>query len=134
MFYFSTITADGCMGACTGPVFATNTIPSAPGKERGEKRFSKRGCLVGGPAVAGLDPLLFLSCRSGGRRRRRVQRPGASERGGVWLSVNALASANSWQAEWRKRQVQASRAAESAQSWGDSEQLLIWSAWAGSVA
>ncbi len=33
-----------------------------------------RGLLVGGPAVAGLDPLLFLSCRSGGRRRRRVQR------------------------------------------------------------
>ncbi len=62
------------MGACTGPVFATNTIPSAPGKERGEKRFSKRGCLVGGPAVAGLDPFLFLSCRSGGRRRHRVQR------------------------------------------------------------
>ncbi len=60
--------------------------------------------------------------------------PGASERGGVWLSVNALASAESWQAEGRKRQVQASRAAESAQSWGDSEQLLSWSAWAGSVA
>ncbi len=61
------------MGACTGPVFATDTIPSAPGKERGEKSFFKRGCLVGGPAVAGLNPLLFLSCRSGGRRRRRVQ-------------------------------------------------------------
>ncbi len=30
--------------------------------------------LVGGPAVAGLDPLLFLSCRSGGRRAHRVQR------------------------------------------------------------
>ncbi len=60
--------------------------------------------------------------------------PGASERGGVWLSVNALASAESWQAEGRKRQVQASRADESAQSWGDSEQLLSWSAWAGSVA
>ncbi len=72
-FIFSTVTADGCMGACTGPV-ATNTIPSAPGRERGEKRFLKRGLLVGGPAVAGLDSLLFLSCRSGGRRRRRVQR------------------------------------------------------------
>ncbi len=30
--------------------------------------------------------------------------------------------------------MQVSRAAESAQSWGDSEQLLGWSAWAGSVA
>ncbi len=72
-FIFSTITADGCMGACTDPV-ATNTIPSAPGRKRGAKRFLTRGLLVGGPAVAGLDPLLFLSCRSGGRRRRRVQR------------------------------------------------------------
>ncbi len=61
------------MGACTDPV-ATNTIPSAPGRKRGAKRFLTRGLLVGGPAVAGLDPLLFLSCRSGGRRRRRVQR------------------------------------------------------------
>ncbi len=72
-FIFSTITADGCMGACTDPV-ATNTISSAPGRKRGAKRFLMRGLLVGGPAVAGLDPLLFLSCRSGGRRRRRVQR------------------------------------------------------------
>ncbi len=72
-FIFSTITADGCMGACTDPV-ATNTIPSAPGRKRGAKRFLTRGLLVGGPAMAGLDPLLFLSCRSGGRRRRRVQR------------------------------------------------------------
>ncbi len=72
-FIFSTITADGCMGACTDPV-ATNTISSAPGRKRGAKRFLMRGLLEGGPAVAGLDPLLFLSCRSGGRRRRRVQR------------------------------------------------------------
>ncbi len=121
VFIFSTVTADGCMGACTGPV-ATNTIPSAPGRERGEKRFLKRGLLVGGPAVAGLDSLLFLSCRSGGRRRRRVQRYLGSgaltlrKGGGVWLSVNALASAESWQTEGRKWQVQASRAAESAQS------------------
>ncbi len=63
-FIFSTVTVDGCMGACMGPV-ATNTIPSAPGREQGEKRFLKRGLLVGGPAVAGLDSLLFLSCRSG---------------------------------------------------------------------
>ncbi len=61
------------MGACTGPVFATNTLPSAPGTGRGEKRF-KRGCLVGGPAAAGLGPLLFLPCRSGRHRRRGVQR------------------------------------------------------------
>ncbi len=61
------------MVACTDPV-ATDTIPSAPGKERGAKRFLMRGLLVGGPAVAGLDPLLFLSCRSGGRRAHRVQR------------------------------------------------------------
>ncbi len=59
------------MVACTDPV-ATDTIPSAPGKERGAKRFPMRGLLVGGPAVAGLDPLLFLSCRSGGRRAHRV--------------------------------------------------------------
>ncbi len=72
-FIFSTITADGCKGACTDPV-ATNTISSAPRRKRGAKRFLMRGLLVGGPAVAGLDPLLFLSCRSGGRRRRRVQR------------------------------------------------------------
>ncbi len=72
-FIFSTITVDGCMGACTDPV-ATNTISSAPGRKRGAKRFLMRGLLVGGPAVAGLDPLLFLSCRSGGRRRHRVQR------------------------------------------------------------
>ncbi len=37
-FIFSTVTADGCMRACTGPV-ATNTIPSAPGRERGERGF-----------------------------------------------------------------------------------------------
>ncbi len=61
------------MGACTDPL-ATNTISSAPGRERGEKRFLTRGLLVGGPAVAGLDPLLFLSYRSGGRRRLGVQR------------------------------------------------------------
>ncbi len=61
------------MVACTDPV-ATDTIPSAPGKERGAKRFLMRGLLVGGPVVAGLDPLLFLSCRSGGRRAHRVQR------------------------------------------------------------
>ncbi len=61
------------MVACTDPV-ATDTIPSAPGRERGAKRFLMRGLLVGGPAVAGLNPLLFLSCRSGGGRWRRVQR------------------------------------------------------------
>ncbi len=41
--------------------------------------------------------------------------PGASERGGVWPSGNALTSAESWQAEGRGRQVQTSQAAESAQ-------------------
>ncbi len=51
------------MGACTGPVFATNTIPSAPGKERGERGFL-REVGVRPWRVAGLDPLLFLSCRS----------------------------------------------------------------------
>ncbi len=61
------------MVACTDPV-ATDTIPSAPGKEQGAKRFLMRGLLVGGPAVAGLDSLLFLYCRSGGHRGRRVQR------------------------------------------------------------
>ncbi len=60
------------MVACTDPV-ATDTIPSAPVRERGAKRFLMRGLLVGGPAVAGLNPLLFLSCRSGGGRGRRVQ-------------------------------------------------------------
>ncbi len=49
------------MVTCTDPV-ATDTIPSAPGKERGAKRFLMRGLLVGGPAVAGLDPLLSSSC------------------------------------------------------------------------
>ncbi len=48
------------MGACIDPVFSTNTIPSVPGDERGEKRF-KRGNLVGGLAVVGLGPLLFQS-------------------------------------------------------------------------
>ncbi len=72
-FIFSAITADSCMVACTDPV-ATDTIPSAPGKERGAKRFLMRGLLVGGPAVVGLGPLLFLSCRSGGHRGHRVQR------------------------------------------------------------
>ncbi len=43
------------MVACTDPV-ATDTIPSAPGKERGAKRFPMRGLLVGGPAVAGTRP------------------------------------------------------------------------------
>ncbi len=71
-FIFSTIPADSCMVACTDPV-ATDTIPSAPRRERGAKRFLMRGLLVGGPAVAGLDPLLFLSCRSGVRRGHRVQ-------------------------------------------------------------
>ncbi len=61
------------MVTCMDPV-ATDTIPSAPGRERGAKKFLMRGLLVGGPAVAGLAPLLSLSCRSGGRRGRRVQR------------------------------------------------------------
>ncbi len=48
------------MVACTDPV-ATDTIPSTPGRERGAKRFLMRGLLVGGPAVAGLDPLLCVA-------------------------------------------------------------------------
>ncbi len=74
---------------------------------------------MGGPAVAGLDPLLFLSCRSGGRRK--AQGPMLSWVGGPWrfgkgwhlAERERLASTESWQAEGRKRQVQASRAAES---------------------
>ncbi len=136
------------MGACTDPV-ATNTIPSAPRRERGEKRFLTRGLFGGRSGRGGTrpSPLPVLQIRrtpeAQGPTLSWVGGPSASERGGVWLSVNALASAESWQAEgWKrqvqaeglKRQVQASRAAESAQSWGDSEQLLSWSAWAGSVA
>ncbi len=64
------------MVACMDPV-ATDTIPSAPGRKRGAKRFLMRGLRVGGPAVAGLDPLLFLSCRSGGRRVQRYLESGA---------------------------------------------------------
>ncbi len=65
--------------------------------------------------MAGLGPLLFLSCRSG---RRWVQRYlcCALERGGIWVSGYALVSAESWQAEGWERQVQASRAVESAQA------------------
>ncbi len=106
-----------------------------------EKNGVKRGFLreVGGPAVAGRGsrpsslPVLQIrrTPEAQGPMLSWVGGPGASERGGVWLSMNALTSAESWQAEGRKRQVQASRAAE---SWGDSEQLLSWSAWAGSVA
>ncbi len=85
-FIFSTVTADGCMGACTGPV-ATNTIPSAPGRERGEKRFLKRGLLVGGPGRGGtrLSP---SSCPAdqedaGGAGSNAIlgRGPDASERG-----------------------------------------------------
>ncbi len=63
-------------------------------KKRGAKRFLTRGLLVGGPAVAGLDPLLFLSCRSGGRRRRRVQR---------YLGSGALALRRGWRLAERER-------------------------------
>ncbi len=60
------------LGDSVGPIFATNTSPSATGAERGDKRL-QRGCFGGGPAMAGLGPLLFLFCRSGRRRRRWVQ-------------------------------------------------------------
>ncbi len=76
---FPTITAGGCLGTFMGPVFATNTFPSAPGDERGEKRF-KRGCLVGGPAVTGLG--VSSSCPAdqedaGGAGSKRYLRSGA---------------------------------------------------------
>ncbi len=35
---------------------------------------------------------------------------------------------------WRDSTLSSSCPADQAQSWGDSEQLLGWSAWAGSVA
>ncbi len=95
-FIFSTITADSCMVACTDPV-ATDTIPSAPGREWGAKRFLMRGLLVGGPAVAGLGPLLFLSCRSGGRRGRKVQRYLGS---GALALRRGVASGWAWTASW----------------------------------
>ncbi len=87
VFYFSAITADSCMVACTDPV-ATDTIPSAPGKERGAKRFLMRGLLVGGPAVQ-----IRRTPGAQGPTLSWVGGPGASEGGGVWLSVNALAAA-----------------------------------------
>ncbi len=72
-FIFPTIKAGGCLGAWTGPEFATNTFHSAPGIERGDRKL-KRDCLGGGPAVARIGPFLFLSCRSGRRLMCRVQR------------------------------------------------------------
>ncbi len=71
-----------CMGACTDPV-ATNTIPSAPGRKRGAKRFLTRGLLVGGPAVAGLDPLLFLE-DAGGAGSNAILGRGPWRFGGGW--------------------------------------------------
>ncbi len=53
-------------------VTAKNTLPSAPGTERGAWRFN-RGSLGVGPATAGLGPSLFLSHRSGRRLGHWVQ-------------------------------------------------------------
>ncbi len=109
-FIFSTITADGCMGACTGPVFATNTIPSAPGKERVKRDFLREA--VWWAVGPWRDSTLSSSCpadqeagagsEAQGPMLSSVGGPGTSERGGVWLSMNALTSAESWQAEGRE--------------------------------
>ncbi len=54
-FIFSTITADGCMGACTDPV-ATNTIPSAPGRKRGCQEVSHKRPFGGRSGRGGTRP------------------------------------------------------------------------------
>ncbi len=83
------------MGACTDPV-ATNTISSAPGRKRGAKRpFGGRS----GRGGTRPSPLPVLQIRrtpeAQGPTLSWVGGPGASEGGGVWLSVNALAAAES---------------------------------------
>ncbi len=114
-------------------VFFTNTLPSAPGTERGA-RGHNRGFLRGGPAGAGLSPLLFLSHWSGRCQRHLVQHylgPGTlSHRwmasGQAWAVGLGLGSwLNSWRRElcWllSRRHLGC-----------DSKQLQSWSAWAGS--
>ncbi len=86
------------MGACTDPV-ATNTIPSAPGRN-GVKEVSHERPFGGRSGRGGTrpSPLPVLQIR----RTPEAQGPTLSwvggpalRRGGVWLSVNALAAAES---------------------------------------
>ncbi len=65
-----------------GPMTAKNTLPLAPGTERGAWRFN-RGSLGVDPATARLGPSLFLSRRSGhnlGPASMALRRPAASSR------------------------------------------------------
>ncbi len=73
VFYFSTITADGCLALVRALYLQQTQFPLHLEMNGVRRGFFKRGCLVGGWALAGLGPLLFLPCRSGRRRRRRVQ-------------------------------------------------------------
>ncbi len=87
------------MGACTDPV-ATNTIPSAPGGKRGARGFYERPFgWRSGRGGTQPSPLPVLQIRrtpeAQGPTLSWVGGPGASEGGGVWLSVNALAAAES---------------------------------------
>ncbi len=94
---------------------------------------------MGGPAVAGLGPLLFLPCRSGRRRRRRVQHyPGsgalalwkgvASDRAGAPSRLLSLGRLRGGDGRCRLRGLLSRRRFRAI------EQLRSWSAWAGSVA
>ncbi len=123
-FILSAITAVGRPGAKVGTWGINNTLSSAPSAEPGEKRHI-RSCLRGGPTIARIGPLLFLSDWSGGLLRRRIQGdlgPGSlALREGVVQRVNALYPADPcqvgaqecwrclrWLLSWRRFRVTAS--------------------------
>ncbi len=78
-FIISAIEAVSSFGAFTSRVTAKNTLPLAPGTERGAWRFT-RSSLGVGPATVRLGPSLFLSRKSGRLLGRWVLQ---NEAGGV---------------------------------------------------
>ncbi len=53
--------SDGCVGRLYGPCSNKHNSLCNPEENGVQRGFSREAFLVGGPAVAGLDPLLFLS-------------------------------------------------------------------------
>ncbi len=92
-------------------VFFTNTLPSAPGTERCNRKHN-RVFLRGGPSAVGFSPLLFLSHWSGRHLRHWVQHylgPGSISlrwvaSGRAWAAVLGLGGwLNTWVgANWRQ--------------------------------
>ncbi len=132
VFYFFHCHSGRLHGRLYGPV-ATNTIPSAPGRERGEKRFLREAFWWA--VRPWRDSTLSSSCPAdqedaGGAGSNAILGRGPWRFGKGWRLAERERPRVCWvwQAEGRKRQVQASRAAESAQSGA-----TLSSCWAGAL-